>query len=286
MKKFFTFIILTIGCITTTFAMSNSRMREYARFLSDRMAYELNLSTMQYEDCYEINYDFIYQIDDLLDDMAYGYQDAIDRYYEYLDWRNDDLRMILSAPQFARFCALEYFYRPIYTSGRSWYFRIHQVYHNHSFYYYQVPRCYHTYRGAHSHIHHVHGFYAGRYHHEIAPHYDHFHGHSHYNDIHHGDFGHDRHQRPASHHSSHGVSHHNNAGHHDSPAHHDNHHNGNANHDNHRDNNKGSNNHRESSSSHRNQRESSSSHSGNTRSGSSRHDGGATRGERGGSHRR
>ena len=36
-------------------ALSETRLREYARFLSDRMAYELDLTPMQYDDCYEVN---------------------------------------------------------------------------------------------------------------------------------------------------------------------------------------------------------------------------------------
>ena len=40
-------------------AMSNSKVRKETRFLTDKMAYELNLNTAQYNDVYEINYDFI-----------------------------------------------------------------------------------------------------------------------------------------------------------------------------------------------------------------------------------
>ena len=40
-------------------AMSNSRVRKETRFLTDKMAYELNLSQAQYNDVYEINFDFI-----------------------------------------------------------------------------------------------------------------------------------------------------------------------------------------------------------------------------------
>ena len=43
-------------------AMSNSRVRKETRFLTDKMAYELNLNTQQYNDVYEINFDFIYSI--------------------------------------------------------------------------------------------------------------------------------------------------------------------------------------------------------------------------------
>jgi hypothetical protein len=35
-------------------AMSMSKVRENARFLTDRMAYELKLTPMQYDDVYEV----------------------------------------------------------------------------------------------------------------------------------------------------------------------------------------------------------------------------------------
>ena len=50
-------------------AMSNSRVRKETRFLTDKMAYELNLNTAQYNDVYEINFDFIYSIRYLMDDV-------------------------------------------------------------------------------------------------------------------------------------------------------------------------------------------------------------------------
>ena len=73
-------------------AMSNSRVRKETRFLTDKMAYELNLNTAQYNDVYEINFDFIYSIRYLMDDVIRGYEWALDDYYNYLDVRNDDLR--------------------------------------------------------------------------------------------------------------------------------------------------------------------------------------------------
>jgi hypothetical protein len=53
-------------------ALSETRLRDYARFLSDRMAYELDLTPMQYDDCYEVNYDFLYAVDRVMDDVVYG----------------------------------------------------------------------------------------------------------------------------------------------------------------------------------------------------------------------
>ena len=98
-------------------AMSNSRVRKETRFLTDKMAYELNLNTAQYNDVYEINFDFIYSIRYLMDDVIRGYEWALDDYYNYLDVRNDDLRWVLSDAQYRRFLQADYFYRPIYASG-------------------------------------------------------------------------------------------------------------------------------------------------------------------------
>ena len=92
-------------------AMSNSRVRKETRFLTDKMAYELNLNTAQYNDVYEINFDFIYSIRYLMDDVIRGYEWALDDYYNYLDVRNDDLRWVLSDAQYRRFLQADYFYR-------------------------------------------------------------------------------------------------------------------------------------------------------------------------------
>jgi hypothetical protein len=146
-----------------TMAMSNSKVRSHARFLTDRMAYELDFTPMQYDDCYEINYDFIRQVSYLMDDVVYGYYDAIDAYYRYLDWRNDDLRYIMTTSQYIRFMARDYFYRPIYTTSGSWYFRIYTTYSNRSFFYFDAPTVFRDYRGGHSRNHFSTGYYVNRY---------------------------------------------------------------------------------------------------------------------------
>lgn len=162
-KTLFLSLVLIVGFTTQMFAMSLSNIRSNARFLSDRMAYELDLTPEQYDDCYEINYDFIYEANRIMDDVAMGYNNAIGMYYDILDARNEDLRYVLSNYQYTSFLAREYFYRPIYTSGRRWYFRIHTIYNNHNFYYYDTPRGYGSYSGGHRAI----GHYNSRYHHEI-----------------------------------------------------------------------------------------------------------------------
>lgn len=195
-------LIIAIASILSMQAMSNSSIRQHARFLSDRMAYELDLAPWQYEECYEINYDFIYAADRIMDDVVFGYYDAIDAYYRYLDNRNDDLHYVLNATQYRKFMTREYFFRPIYTSGRNWEFRIYTIYSNRSFYYYDAPRIYKDYRGEHSRHTHANGYYATRKpaytgHHEIYRGNDyHIIGSSHYDNHGRNDFGANRVQRP------------------------------------------------------------------------------------------
>lgn len=162
MKKII-LVSLLLGMSLSIQAMSESRLRTAARFLSDRMAYELDLSPMQYDDCFEINYDFFMAANRVMDDVADGYIDAINQYYDYLDFRNEDLRYVLDAAQFARFLEADYFFSPIYTRGRSWYFRIYNIYNNRSFYYYDRPTGFYSYRGAHSRRLFSAGFYVDRY---------------------------------------------------------------------------------------------------------------------------
>ena len=114
-------------------AMSISKMRQNTRFLTDRMAYELKLTPQQYNDVYEVNYDFINNVRYLMDDVVRGYDYALERYYDFLDVRNDDLRWILSSAQYRRFMRAEHFYRPIYAHENKWHFRIYLVYNNVNF---------------------------------------------------------------------------------------------------------------------------------------------------------
>ena len=144
-------------------AMSKSKIRKSARFLTDRMAYELDLTVQQYDDCYEINYDFIKATNYIMDDVVYGYRDAIYQYYQLLDYRNEDMRYVLTYYQYNKFINSEYFYRPIYSTGTRWALRIYTIYSNHNFYFFDAPYHYKIYDGGHSRIHFSNGFYNDRY---------------------------------------------------------------------------------------------------------------------------
>ena len=171
MGSFWLVVVMLAVSIPSMGAMSISKMRENARFLTDRMAYELHLSQMQYDDVYEVNYDFINSVRYIMDDVVRGYGYAVDRYYDYLDYRNEDLRWILSSSQYHLFMRVEYFYRPIYTTHNNWLFRIYDIYHDVKHFYFGKPRHYKTYSGGHSRLHHHAGYYKvnchARYHHDF-----------------------------------------------------------------------------------------------------------------------
>ena len=161
-------LLLVLCCmwaVPSFAAMSTTEVRENARFMTDRMAHELGLSSMQRNDVYEINYDFFESVRYVMDDLAAGYSYAIDRYYENLDLRNDDLSYVLTRSQFERFMNRDYFYRPLYVDNHTCRIRIYSVYTNPTFYYFAAPLNFLTYVGLHSRAHYAHGFYCNRYHH-------------------------------------------------------------------------------------------------------------------------
>lgn len=160
------FVIGFTASTTAMAAMSNSRVRKETRFLTDKMAHELNMNTNQYNDAYEINFDFIYSVRYLMDDVVRGQEWALDDYYRYLDVRNDDLRWVLSDSQYRRFLQMDYFYRPIYASGGGWNFRVYITYTNHNHFYFGRPYHYRSYCGGHYRTHYNNrSYYQGRYNH-------------------------------------------------------------------------------------------------------------------------
>ena len=168
----FILILCTLGFTTLcSAAMSNSKVRTETRFLTDKMAYELNLDTEQYNDVYEINYDFIYGIRYLMDDVLRGQSWALNRYYDFLDERNDDLRWVLSRSQYTRFMNADYFFRPVYANSGRWYFRVYITYNNRNQFYFPRPYHYNSYCGGHYRGHRNESYYRGRY------------NHSHYNGV-------------------------------------------------------------------------------------------------------
>ncbi len=131
-------------------AMSFSRAQAEALYLTDKMAYELNLNDQQYNDAYEINLDYFLSIDSPADISG-----------AYYNHRLNDFRCILHDWQFSLLFATDYFLRPILWRASGWYFPVYSYY-NRNYFYYGRPSVWVSYRGGHSHYYHHAGFYANR----------------------------------------------------------------------------------------------------------------------------
>ena len=150
MKKLFLSLILSMVAWMGANAMSFNRAQAEALYLTDKMAYELNLNDQQYNDAYEINLDYFLRID--------SPSDVAGMYYDY---RLHDLRCILHDWQYSLLYATDYFLRPILWRAGGWYFPIYSYY-NRGYFYYSHPTVYVSYRGGHSRYYHNAGFYTHR----------------------------------------------------------------------------------------------------------------------------
>ncbi len=130
---------MVLGFAVAASAMSYSQAREQALFLTDKMAYELNLTDDQYEAAYEINLDYLLSVNS--DDELYG---------DYWRWRNIDFSYVLLDWQYRMFCEAAYFYRPLYFSAGVWHFAIYARYPHRDYFYFHRPTVYVSYRGGHS----------------------------------------------------------------------------------------------------------------------------------------
>ena len=70
MKRYILSIMAMMTMALTTNAMSFTQAQREALFLTDKMAYELNLTNEQYEAAYEINLDYLMGVN-TVDDL-YG----------------------------------------------------------------------------------------------------------------------------------------------------------------------------------------------------------------------
>lgn len=139
MKKIFFAFVLLLTSVVSANAMSYEQARDQALFLTDKMAYELDLSEEQYEAAFEINLDYLM-----------GVNTASDVYADYWTRRNLDLSYVLLDWQYRTFCGLDYFYRPIYWGDGFWHFRIYGYYPHRDYLYFGRPHIYLHYHGGHA----------------------------------------------------------------------------------------------------------------------------------------
>lgn len=139
MKKFIFALIAMVMMTVSATAMSYEQARQQALFLTDKMAYELNLTDEQYEAAYEINLDYLM-----------GVRTIDDLYGPYWERRNLDLSYILLSWQYRAFCDAAYFYRPLYWNAGYWHFGVYARYPYRDYFFFGRPTVYIEYRGGHS----------------------------------------------------------------------------------------------------------------------------------------
>lgn len=146
-------IILTLALAffgqTASYArpMTGEELRFNARLLTDRMVYTLGLSSSCIDDLYCINYDYLYGVNDYLDDIALGRR--YDDYMYVVEMRDDALRRLLGAAAWTALVRYDYFYRPISFVRNTWNLLILSLDLRPSRFYYRVPRYYTSYCGGH-----------------------------------------------------------------------------------------------------------------------------------------
>ena len=139
MKRYIFSILAMMTITLAAKAMSFTQAQREALFLTDKMAYELNLTDEQYDACYEINLDYLM-----------GVSTVDDLYGTYWTRRNLDMSYILLDWQLSAFRAATYFYRPLYWDAGCWHFGIYARYPRRTFFYFSHPTVYVSYRGGHS----------------------------------------------------------------------------------------------------------------------------------------
>ncbi|MBO4822946.1 MAG: hypothetical protein J5548_15970, partial [Prevotella sp.] len=216
MKKMMTLVMMMTIAISAA-AMPYNTARNEALYLSDKMAYELGLTATQYEAVYEINLDYLLNVDTRAD--VFGF---------WWEVRNRDLRYVLSTWQYDRFMASEWFYRPVVWGAGGWTFSIYTRY-GVGRMFFDRPAVFVTFKGGHSHR--GGSFYAG--HHFDKPNPPMGHG-NHNNNGNHNNGNHNNgnHNNGNHNNGNHNNGNHNNGGWNHNGNHNNGNHNGNGNHNN------------------------------------------------------
>ncbi len=134
MKRLFLLFLIAASSVSA-FALSYNEARKRAWFITDKMAYELNLTNEQFDRAYEINLDYLLSVNT-----------ARDCFGPYWTFRNTDMRSILYDWQFSLYSSLDYFFRPLRWAQAAWHFPIFSRYSNNA-YYFGKPTIYVSYKG-------------------------------------------------------------------------------------------------------------------------------------------
>jgi hypothetical protein len=140
MKKMMILAVMMVMTISAN-AMNYNAAKHEALFLSDKMAYELNLTAAQYDAVYEINLDYLMSLN--------GHGDVFGIWW---DRRNADLRFVLNSWQYDKYMALVHFYRPVAWKAGGWTFAVYSHYGRDRFFH-AHPKVFVSYKGGHNKVH-------------------------------------------------------------------------------------------------------------------------------------
>jgi len=140
MKKMMILAVMMVMTISAN-AMNYNAAKHEALFLSDKMAYELNLTAAQYDAVYEINLDYLMSLN--------GHGDVFGIWW---DRRNADLRFVLNSWQYDKYMDLAHFYRPVAWKAGGWTFAVYSHYGRDRFFH-AHPKVFVSYKGGHNKVH-------------------------------------------------------------------------------------------------------------------------------------
>ena len=120
MKQKMIALTMMLAIAATGKAMSYEQARDEALFLTDKMAYELNMTDEQYDAAYRINLDYLMGVT--------NYDDVYGNYWEA---RNRALNTILLEWQWDAFRTAAYFFRPVAWRDGRWHFGVRVRYPHH-----------------------------------------------------------------------------------------------------------------------------------------------------------
>lgn len=148
MKRLLVIFMTAVLAWCSSKAMSYEEARDRAWFLTDKMAYELNLTPEQYDRAYQVNLDYLMSVRTASDIYSHGWR-----------YRDADLRCILFDWQYKLYTSLDYFFRPLRWVHAAWHYPICDHYRR-GYYYFHRPTVYISYRG---------GMWHRRGHNDVSP---------------------------------------------------------------------------------------------------------------------
>lgn len=137
MRRFLIFAVMALG-VLASHAIPFEEARREALFLTDKMAYGLNVNEAQYEALYEISLDYLMSLSSSRDVKG-----------THLNRRNYDINGVLTPMQYSKFYKGDYFYTPA-KSDAGVVLKVYTRYPDRSKMYRKAPYSYSVYRGSHS----------------------------------------------------------------------------------------------------------------------------------------